>query len=89
MLLIFEDETRGGMCNAAHRYAKSNYKYMKNYNKNVESSLIEYLDENNLYGRAMSKELPVGEVEWINPEDYTEDIIKNMMKMMIMEQYSK
>ena len=89
MLLTFEDGTRGGMCNAIHRYAKANNKYMKNYNKNVESSFIEYLDANNLYGWAMSKKLPVGEFEWINPEDYTEDIIKNMMKMMITEQYSK
>ena len=64
------------MCNAIHRYAKANNKYMKNYNKNVESLFIEYLDENNLYGWAMSKKLPVGEFEWINPEDYKEDIIK-------------
>ena len=46
---------------------------MKNYNKNVESSFIEYLDANNLYGWAMSKKLPIGEFEWINPENYTED----------------
>ena len=76
MLLTFEDGTRGGMYNAIYRYAKANNKYMKNYNKNVESSFIEYLDANNLYGWAMSKKLPVGEFEWINPEDYTEDIIK-------------
>ena len=49
---------------------------MKNYNKNVESLFIEYLDANNLYGWVMSKKLPVAEFEWINPEDYTEDIIK-------------
>ena len=78
MLLTFEDGTRGGMCNAIHRYAKANNKYMKNYNKNVESSFIEYLDANNLYGWAMSKKLPVGEFEWINPKDYTEDIIKKI-----------
>ena len=59
MLLTFEDGTREGMCNAIHRYAKGNNKYMKNYNKNVESSFIDYLDANNLYGWA------------INPEDYT------------------
>ena len=76
MLLTFENGTRGGMCNAVHRYAKVNNKYMKNYNKNVESSFIEYLDANNLYGWAMSKKLPVGEFEWINPKDYREDIIK-------------
>ena len=64
------------MCNAIHRYAKANNEYMKNYNKNVESSFLEYLDANNLYRWAMFKKLPVGDFELINPEYYTEDIIK-------------
>ena len=50
MLLMVEKGTRGGICQAIHRYAKANNKYMKNYNKNIESSYIEYLDANNLYG---------------------------------------
>ena len=33
-------------------------------------------DTNNLYGWSTSKKLPVGEFELINPEDFTEDIIK-------------
>ena len=32
---------------------------MKNYDKNIESSYIEYLDANNLYGQALSQTLPV------------------------------
>ena len=31
ILLMIEKEVRGGTCQAAHRYAKANYKYMKNY----------------------------------------------------------
>ena len=38
MLLIFEEGIRGGICHAIHRYAKANNKYMKDDEKNKESS---------------------------------------------------
>ena len=41
MLLMIEKGIRGGICQATHRYAKANNKYMKNYDKNIESSHIE------------------------------------------------
>ena len=50
MLLMAEKGTRGRICHAIHRYAKANHKYMKNYDKNIESSCLMYLDANNLYG---------------------------------------
>ena len=66
MLIIFEEGTRGGMCQATYRYTKANNKYMKNYDKNKESSLLRYDDANNLYGWSMCKKLPVGDFKWVD-----------------------
>ena len=38
MLLMIEKGIRGGICHAIHRYAKANNIYMKNHDKNIESS---------------------------------------------------
>ena len=59
MLLMVEEGMRGGICHSVHRYARANNKYMKNYDENKESSSIQHLDANNLYGWAMSQKLPV------------------------------
>ena len=61
---MFEKGIRGGICHALHRYAKANNKYRKIYGKNKESSYIQYLDENNFYGWAMSQKLPVDGFKW-------------------------
>ena len=51
---------------------------MKNYNKNVPSSYLMYLNANNLYGWAMCKKLPVSNFRWSEDlNKYTEDFIKN------------
>ena len=65
MLLMTEKGIRCGICQAVHRYAKASNKYMKNYDKKIESSYIEYLDANNLYGWAMSQKLPVNGFKWV------------------------
>ena len=39
---MVEKGIRSGICQATHRYAKTNDKYMKNFDKNIESSYIEY-----------------------------------------------
>ena len=59
MLLMVEKGIRAKICHAIHRYAKAYNDHMKNYDKNKESSFIQYLDANNLYGWAMSQKLPV------------------------------
>ena len=78
MLIMAEEGIRGGICHSIHRYAKANNKYMKKYDKNKESSYIQYLDANNLYGWAMSKKLPVNGFKWIkNVTEIDEKFTKN------------
>ena len=78
MLLMVEKGIRGGICHSIHRYAKANNKYMKNYDKDMESSYLEYLDANNLYGWLMSQKLPVNVFEWVEElSQFNEDFIKN------------
>ena len=79
MLLMAEEGIRGGICHSIHRYAKANNKCMKNYNNKEESSYIQYLHANNLYGWAMSKKLPVNGFKWIETAEpvINEDFIKN------------
>ena len=54
MILMTEKGIRIAICQASHNYVKANNPYMKNYDINIESSYIKYLDANNLYGWAMS-----------------------------------
>ena len=53
MLLMVGKGIRGGICHAILWYARGNNKYMKDYDKNEESSYLKYLVVNNLYGWAM------------------------------------
>ena len=79
-LLMVEEGIRGGICYSIHRYAKANNKYMKNYNNSEESSYIQYLDANNLYGWAMSQKLPVNGFRWLDSDkinEINEEFIKN------------
>ena len=81
-----EKGIRDGICQASHRHAKANNKYMKNSDKNIESSYIKYLDANSLYGQAVSQKLPVNDFKWVRQEKlskFNEDFIKTMMKMVI------
>ena len=73
---------RRGICHAVNRYAKSNNKYMKNYDKNKESSYIQYLDANNLYGWAMSQNLPVNGFEWVKHISSLYKKLKKFIKLI-------
>ena len=65
MLIMVGKGIRGGICHSVNRYAKINKEYMKDYDKNKESSYLHYWDVNNFYGWAISQKLPVNNFEWI------------------------
>ena len=75
---MVEEGIGGGICHAIHRHAKANNKYMKNCDKNKESSYIQYLNANNLCGWAMSQKLPKNDFKWTNDvTEIDEKFIKN------------
>ena len=77
MLLTYEQGICRVICNKVYSHAEENNKYMKNYDKNKESSFLMYVDANNLYGSAMSKKLPVDGFKWVDDLSmFTEDFIK-------------
>ena len=65
MLMMFERGIRGGITHISKRYSEANNKYMKSYNPEKKSKFIQYLDANNLYGWAMSQNLPTHGFKWM------------------------
>ena len=75
MLLMFERGIRGGITQSVRKYASANNKYMGDkFDPKSESSYLQYLDANNLYGWAMSQPLPTGGFKWVdvNPNEISE-----------------
>ena len=75
VLLMFERGIRGGITQAVRKYASANNKYMGDrFDPKSESSYLQYLDTNNLYGWAMSQPLPTGGFKWtdVNPNEISE-----------------
>ena len=65
MLLMVEKLISGEISYSVHWYAEDNKKYMKDHDKNKESSCFQYWDKNNVYAWAMSQKLPVNNIPWI------------------------
>ena len=75
MLLMFEWGIRGGITQAVRKYAAANNPYMGDkFNPNEDTTYLQYLDANNLYGWAMSQPLPTGGFKWVdvNPNAISE-----------------
>ena len=87
---MVENEIRGGICQAIHRHAKANNKYMKNCNKDIISPYLMYLDANSLYGWVMSRKLPMNGFKWVkNLFLFNESFIKITMKIVIKDIFLK
>ena len=80
MLLMVEKGIRVGICHAIYEYFANN-KYMKGYDKNKESSQLNYWDVNKLYGWAMSLKLPLAGFKWVeDASELRKDFIENYNK---------
>ena len=81
MLLMVEKGIRGGIFQAIHQYAKTNNKYIKDYDKSKESSNFKNWDVNSLYDWAISLKLWLNNFEWIKDNStFHEDFIKSFYK---------
>ena len=70
MLLMIKKGIRGGISVITNRRGKANNPYMREkYNKNEPKKYITYLDANNLYGRAMRKNLPTHGLKWMKENE--------------------
>ena len=69
MYLMVESGIRGGISSIMKRYAKANNKYVEGYDNDKTSVHIPYLDANNLYGWAMSHDLPVKNFRWMDEDE--------------------
>ena len=71
---MVEKEIRGGIFHSIYRYTKANNNFMKDYDKNKDSSYLKCRGVNNLYDWVMSQKLPVNNFEWIkDTSQFNED----------------
>ena len=90
MELMAEKDIRGGISHSVYWYAEANNNYMKDYDKNKESSYLQHWNLNSLSGLDMPQKLPVKSFEWIEDTSlFSEDFIKNITKKVIKDIFSK
>jgi hypothetical protein len=65
-MLMIEAGIRGGISQISKRYQKANNPYVKGYDSTQQTTYIQYLDANNLYGWAMVQPLPIGDFQFLN-----------------------
>ena len=73
--LIIEKEMRVDISYIVKRHSKANNKYMQSYNINEPSKFIVYLDENSLFGWAMTQYLPYSGFQWLNQKEIDKFVV--------------
>jgi len=74
--IFVERGMRRGIAMVSKRYAKANNPLVQGYDPSRPKKYIMYLDENNLYGWAMSKPLPKSDFKWKRVMPTEEEIVK-------------
>jgi hypothetical protein len=70
ILEIIENGIRGGVCgNMGLRYMKANNKYLPDYNPNLGTNYLLYIDKNNLYGCSQSQYFPYKDLRLLSDEE--------------------
>ena len=69
MYTFIERSIRGGISQISKRFAKANNRYCPDYNPLKPIMYLIYLDANNLYGWAMSQNLPMKNFRWLTREE--------------------
>ena len=70
---MIQPNIRGGICHASVRYARANKKMMGSlYDPTPPTSYTMEVDANNLYGWAMSQEMPDSDFEWVRQDECRE-----------------
>ena len=75
---MVEKGITGEKCQSIYRHAKANSKCIKDYDKNKESSYLQYWDVTNLYGWPILRKFPVngfGRIEYTS--QFNKDFIKH------------
>jgi len=67
--LMIENSIRGGIATISKRYARANNPLVEGYDPSKPTTYIIYLDANNLYGKAQSEPLPVGDFKFLTDEE--------------------
>lgn len=69
ILRMIQSGIRGGVCLCSTRYAKSNNKYLNDYNRDEPDNYLIYIDCNNLYGHSLSAFLPYSDFRLLSKRE--------------------